>query len=156
MRRFHWTLQRLLTVSAQRERGLKARMLDLSRRIDIVRQDVVRRELILRVSLRELAAAPLAERMRTQEIVMSAAGAHQRGITRQREVLAEWERQRRAAGTAFIKARKKRQTLERMRDEALRQHIRAELAIEQKLFDETAQISFGRKALRAGESVPGG
>jgi len=158
MRRFHWPLQRLLEVTAQRQRGLKAKMLELSRRMAIVRQDIVRRQMAVRLSLRELAAMPLAERMRAQEIVMTSAACHQRGIARRRRALADLEARRRAAGAEFVKARTKRQTLERMHDDALREHIRAELALEQKQFDEIAQVPFGRKASRRGaaENVAGG
>ncbi|HET6427274.1 MAG TPA: hypothetical protein VFJ30_02605 [Phycisphaerae bacterium] len=150
MRRFHWPLERLLTVTAQRERALKARMLDLSRRMANVRQVIVHRQTLVRLSLRQLGAAPLAERMRAQEIVMSAAARQQRDIARGERALADLHGQRRAAGIEFVRARTKRQTLERMRGEALQQHVRAELALEQKRFDETAQISFGRKALQDG------
>ncbi|MHC4716382.1 MAG: flagellar FliJ family protein [Planctomycetota bacterium] len=158
MKRFHWPLQRLLTVTAQRERALKAEMLDLSRRMAIARQAIVHRQMVIRVSLGRLGAAPLAERMRDQEMIMSCSALHQRQIVRQQETLKTLEAGRRSASAEFVKARTKRQTLERMRAEARRQHIRQEMAIEQKQFDETAQMSFRRKAprRRAHRDVAGG
>lgn len=158
MKRFHWPLQRLLTVTAQRERALKAEMLDLSRRMAIARQDIVHRQMVIRVSLERLGAAPLDERMRDQEMIMACSALHQRRIVRQQETLKTLEARRRGTSAEFVQARAKRQTLERMQGEARREHVRQELAIEQKQFDETAQMSFGRRPRRRGAhgNVAGG
>ena len=146
MRRFHWPLQRLLTVTAQRERGLKEQMLDLSRQIAVVRQEIIQRRTVIRMSLSELAEASLDERMRVQEMVLACSAADQQRIDQRQEALGTLDDRRRAASAEFVKMRNKRQTLDRMRADAKAEHTRQELAAEQKQFDETAQIAFGRRA----------
>jgi flagellar biosynthesis chaperone FliJ len=144
VKRFAWRLQRVLDITDQRERALRAELFVLARRIREVREEIAWRQTMIRTLLAELAARPLAERLPEQAVILECSAAEQRIIrrleTRQRELDVE----RKAKTDQFLQVRGRRKTLERLREEARQEYLREEQKREQLQFDETAHIAFAR------------
>ena len=155
MKRFKWPLQRLLDVTVQREQGLRAELLALSRQMARARQEIFRRQAVLRSLLGELARQELPQRIPKQQLFLKCSAAGERDIRRLREELKRLESQRREKTEQFLKTRASRETLERRRAEARQRHIRQQLKIEQTQFDEGAHVSYARQA-QAAAGGPGG
>ena len=68
MKRFRWSLQRLLDVTVQRERALRAELVALSGRISRLREEILRRRAVLRTLLEELGRQDIERRIRNQEV----------------------------------------------------------------------------------------
>jgi flagellar biosynthesis chaperone FliJ len=149
MKRFRWPLQRVLDVAVQRERTQRAELLALTRRMARRRQEALSRQAAVRSVLLDLADVPLDQRLRTHETLMRCCQAQQRLIDDLEGQLAELGRQRSEKTRQLLHGRKYRQTLERLREEARQQHLREQLKLEQKLFDESAHLSKARKILQA-------
>jgi len=149
MKRFHWPLQRLLDVTIQRERALRAEVFDLSRRIARAHGALFDRRAAVRGALAEIAALPSPRRLPVQETFMGGAEAEIRRIRRMEQELRELQQRRAEKLSALERARSKRQTLERLREEARRRHEQEVLKLEQKQLDESSQSAFVRRSGRA-------
>ena len=149
MKRFHWPLQRLLDVTGQREQVQRAELLAVSRRIARLRQHVLVGRASIRGLIAQLAEAGLPERMRRHDEAMRSAEAHERRIARRVASLAALADERAARTRELLKTRKKRETLERLREEARQQHVREQLKMEQREFDETAHVGRARTMIAA-------
>jgi len=147
MRRFHWPLQRLLDVTVQRERSHRAEVLALSRQTAAVRQQVLLAHAELRAALAELAGQQLAQRLAIHGLYARSLQARQRRIERL-EAQLQGLLQRRAEKTVrLLRCRSRRQTLERLREEARRKHLHEQEKLQQKQFDETAHLAKAREAM---------
>ena len=146
MKRFRWSLQRLLDVRRQREQALRSELLRLSQEMARTRQEIVHHRRIIRSSLKELAQRPLDERIPRQETVMACSAGGQKEIDRLVGRLRALESQRKETIARLIKTKGSRESLERMREEARQLHMREQLKLEQKELDEGAQVSFVRRA----------
>ena len=149
MRRFHWPLQRLLDVTHQRERSQQAELLGVSRRIARLRQEVSVRRAGVRRLIAEISAMDFAERVRRHEEIMQCSDVHERAIRLLEGRLAGLAAERRAKAEAMVRVRKKREMLERLREEARQEHLREQLRAEQREFDESAHVGKARKLIRA-------
>lgn len=146
MKRFKWPLQRLLDVTVQREQALRAELLALSREIAGARQEIFRRQAVLRSLLAELAQQQLPQRIPKQQVFLNCSESADRDIRRLREALKGLESRRREKSDSFLQTRARRETLERRRAEARGLHIRQQLKLEQIQFDEGAHISHAQEA----------
>ncbi len=145
MRRFRWPLQRLLDVTVQRERALQGELLSISREMARLRRRILAHQAMLRGQLEELSRERLGERIPRQQVFLSCAGQFQRRLGRLREELKGLERRRQARTAEFLRARASREVLERRRAEARQVHLREQLKLEQKDFDEAAHVGFARR-----------
>lgn len=147
MKRFSWPLQRYLDVTIQREQGARAVLFALSREIAALRGQIIRRQSMLRTLLEDLSAQEFSERLARQELVMRCSAALEREMTRLRQKLTGLEKQRQEQTAAFMRLRNSRQTLEKVRVEALQRHARQQDVLEQKQLDENAHVSFARRMI---------
>jgi len=145
VKRFQWRLQRVLDITEQREQVVRAELFALAGAITRVRQEIIRRQVLLRTVLAELAKKSLAERLAQQILFLQQSVAVAREIDRLKAELAGLEAERSEKTAVFMKLRGQRQTLERLRTEARERHRREEDKREQAQFDETAHIAFARK-----------
>ena len=146
MKRFTWALQRLFNVTAQRERAMRLEMFALSQQTATMRRDVLARKAHLRTQLDELGSLEIAPRMQRQETVLKFAGVQRRSIEALEKKLAELQQLRDRKMKELMKVRSSRKTLERLRAEAMQRHLLAQMRLEQKQFDESAHLRFGRHA----------
>jgi flagellar biosynthesis chaperone FliJ len=144
MKRFRWRLQRVLDITEQRERALRAELLALAQAIARVRQEILGRQALVRTILAELAQRSLPERLPEQALVLQCAAAEERILRRLRTRQKDLETQRAAKTEAYLRIRARRETLRRLREEARQKHLREQLLLEQKQFDETAHLAYAR------------
>jgi flagellar export protein FliJ len=145
VKRFQWRLQRVLDITERREQVVRGELFALAGAITRVRQEIIRRQVLLRTVLAELAKKSLAERLAQQILFLQQSVAVTREIDRLKAELAGLEAERSEKTAVFMKLRGQRQTLERLRTEARERHRREEDKREQAQFDETAHIAFARK-----------
>jgi len=145
MKRFQWRLQRVLDITEQREQVVRAELFALAGAITRVRQEIIRRQVLLRTVLEELAKKGLAERLAQQILFLQQSVSAAREIDRLKGDLAGLEAQRTEKTALFMRLRGQRETLERLRAEARERHRREEDKREQAQFDETTHIAFARK-----------
>jgi flagellar biosynthesis chaperone FliJ len=151
MKRFQWPLQRVLDVTLQRERALRMDLFRLSQKIAGVHRKIFRRQAVLRETLGELAARNVGQRLPEQQVVMQCSPAERARLDRMRADLQDLQKLRSDTIDTFIKTRSSRRTLERLLEEASRQHTADMLREEQKQLDESSQVAFVRERLsRAG------
>ncbi len=147
MKRFQWSLQRLLEVRSHREQSLRAELMTLWQQITGLRQMILTRQAVLRSLLAELATKDLQKRFSEQRLFMDYVENDKRQMRRMKHELTKLESRRRQTNARFLQARSSRRTLERLRAEAEGRHLRAELKLEQKQLDESAHISFAARLL---------
>lgn len=144
MKRFRWSLQRLLDVTIQRERAAEARVADLAGKLAAAREEASRRRRRLEADVAELREMTPAERFSAQTLCLRYLKHAQNEIERIEQTAADVDRRRREALAEYVQQRRSRQTLERLREEALDAHRQAERAEEQKQLDDLAGIRFSR------------
>ena len=152
MRRFHWPLQRLLHVTAQRETAQRAELLDVSRRIARRRQEVLIHRSSVRSMIVEISGVGFEERLRRHPDFIRCSQTHERAIDSLRAELDELTKLRAERTRALLETRRRREALERLRAEAEARHLRQQRAIEQKEFDETAHVGKARELIEAHRS----
>ncbi len=145
MKRFAWKLQRVLDITAQREKALKGELFALARAIVQVREAVAARRAVLRTLLAELAERRLEERLAEQVIVLDTLEAAQGELRRLGDHLDELETERAATQERFLRTRSTRRALERRREQARAEHEREAGKREQQGFDEIAHVAFTRE-----------
>jgi len=148
MKRFVWTLQRLLDVTAQRELSLRAELFALARSISGVHREIVFRRSALAGLLADLAGAELGERLARQILFFRQAVVEERRIAALGERLESLRGERTAKTEQFRRTRSRRETLGKLRERARRRHARALAREEQKQLDDSAAVAFAR-AMRA-------
>ena len=137
-------MQRLMDVTEQREKVLRMQVLAAWRKSSLIRRRIMMHRQSISRTLSELASLDLATRLLRQQVFMNAAPAHQQVIEALEKQLEEAQAQRQELTEKLMQVRSRIKTLERLREEARSEHLRQELAVEQKQFDENAHITFVR------------
>jgi flagellar biosynthesis chaperone FliJ len=149
MKRFAWSLQRLLDVTAQREKLARAEVLAISRQVAAARQEIARRRATGRMLLAERAQLQLAQRLASEDAFAAAMTVGERLLAGLAQRLEELQKARHEASARLMKVRQSRQTLQRLRAEALRKYMAEQARQEQKQLDEAAQTAFNRRRAAA-------
>ena len=144
MKRFAWKPQRVLDITAQRERVLKGDLFALAQAIAGVRETILRRQAALRTLLGDLAQKEPAARLPEQAVFMAFAEVENRRLRSLRARLEHLEDERRDKQEQFLRTRSMRKGLERLRAEALARHVREAGRREQAEFDEAAHVAYAR------------
>jgi len=156
MRRFCWPLQRVLDVSTQRELALRSELIALMQQITRHRQEIIRRRAVVRLMLSDIRDQATQRRIVLQEVFMSTVEWDQRRTRTLQDEIDRLTAERSDKTAQLVKLRKATGTLERLRSEALAEHLRLESRQEQKQFDETAQIAFARRMARSRQGQEAG
>ena len=147
MKRFKWRLQKVLDVTMHTEEVLRSDLLAVSRRMAGLSQEISARRAMIAALLEELAQLCLQDRVARHELVMAGSQRKQAEIRQFADQLARCRRERMKKTEQLLKTRASRETLERLREEARVRYARAQALIEQKQFDESAQVAHARKGL---------
>lgn len=153
MKRFRWPLQRLLEVTERREQAHRAELMRLSAEMAACRQAQAMSRRLIQSGLDSLAELDVSRRAVAQELVMRQSAVVQRRLDTLATKMRELNDQRQRKIDELIQIRKKRQTYEKLREQARRQHLASQLKVEQKQLDESAQVAFAAKAGRRTLSV---
>ena len=147
MKRFAWPLQRLLDVTARREEAARLELARLNREYAEAEDRLAEQSRLLRQALAELARLCIEDRVARAPVLVECMQRRQKAVdaaVRRRHDL----RQAKAdQADEVIKLRSSREALERMKEQAYQQYQREQMALEQKQFDETAQIAFAREQI---------
>lgn len=154
MKRFKWPLQRLLDVTVQRERAIRAKLFSLSRRIAAVHREIFCYQASLRGVLAELAETKLEKRLPEQQVFMQCSEAQEARLDQLRENLNSLKQQRAEEIAAFTKTKSSREALERLKEESLQRYMTEMIRQQQKQLDENAQTAFARKLIRQRSGSP--
>jgi len=156
MKRFKWKLQRLLDVRSRQEELKKAELLALVQNITQVRQNLLMRQAKLRQMFAELAQQQAPERLRQQQLVLTAVAFADEQIKELKKRLEELKSQRTAVMAEVLELRRFRKSLEKLRDLAKEEYVLETKKNEQQFLNETANIAFARAMLEhsdRGEAV---
>ncbi|MBI5723550.1 MAG: hypothetical protein HZA50_06300 [Planctomycetes bacterium] len=145
MKRFAWSLQRLLDITGQREKVLKAELADLSARIVQVRKEIERTRAELKELINDLSKMAFDKRMSHHETFMSAAGLKEDRIAALGKKSQDLKALRETKKEQLIKLMNSRRTLERLRHAALQRHVKEQRTIEQKQLDEVGGVAHVRR-----------
>lgn len=145
MKRFRWSLQRLLDVTVRRESSQRAVVAELAGKLDRARRERRRREVMLGSALAELNGLDADQRVAAQSLCMRFIRHAREEIDRMKELAEALDAQRQQAANEYRRLHRSRKTLERLREQALGEHRQAELAEEQKFLDECASLRFARQ-----------
>ncbi len=129
-------------------------LFSLSHQIAAIHQTIFRRKAVLGDALSELGARPDLQRVPEQRQFMLLSPVEQMRHDRLHKSLADLQARRSQKAADFKKTKSSRETLERLRGEALQNHTKETLRFEQKQLDETSQIAFARGMIgqRAGKA----
>lgn len=145
MKRFRWRLQKLLDVTAQREQAARVELAALTQEILQRRREIEQRMQAIQAMLERIAHESIENRILRQECFMEYSSVAKKHIAMQENEIQEFEQKRNDKIEEVMRIRASRETLEKMREEAHREHMREQSVAEQKLLDENAQIAFARK-----------
>jgi flagellar export protein FliJ len=146
VKRFAWTLQRLLDVTRRREQAIVAQLADLAARTAGLRRQVAQRRMALRRQHEEIGRLDLATRMLRMETFGQMARHAEADIAALQEQARALHEQRQRLLEQFLQARARRQTLEKLREQALARWRKEAGRVEQKQSDELAGQAFARSA----------
>ncbi len=141
---FRWTLQKLLDVTVTRETAAKAAMFEVSRRIAALHGEIVRRKEMACSLLQGLGQMTIEDRLARQQMLMDALAAEREHIRTMMLQLAELREQRELCKAELVKIIAKKDTLERLREEAYEKYQRLIGLKEQQQADESFNVRFAR------------
>ncbi len=147
MKRFQWSLQRVLDVTIQREDTVRSELADLADQIERTEERICERKNLLRSLLEDMGRQDLPERIPNQHVFMEFSVACERQIRRLQEQKQKLETLRAERMQAFMELRAKRQTLEKLREEAWDRYRREFQRQEQKSLDDAVNTTYSRKII---------
>ena len=147
MRRFRWRLERVLEIKKKQEQKERAELFQLTERLAERRAELLMRQRMLKDVIRDLAESDPRERLGRQEFFLRHAATSDEQIRRLKDQVSELEAQQKQKIAEVLKIRRFKEGLEKLRTEAKRQFIQEQEKLAQKELDETANVSFLRKAL---------
>ncbi len=147
MKRFTWRLERVLEIKKKQEQKERAELFALTERLAERRAALLMRQRMLKDMIRDLAEADPRQRLGDQEFFLRHAGTSDEQIRRLKDQVSTLESQQKEKIAEVLKIRRFKEGLEKLRAEAKRQFIEAQEKLDQKELDETATVSFVRKAL---------
>jgi flagellar export protein FliJ len=147
MKRFHWSLQRLLDLTVQREQAIRAELSELMTRIARTVSDIRQWRSFLQELLDGLDGEAFAARIDRQQVFFDYSPTIEKRIEalgRRRDQL---ESQRQSKIEQFREVHSSRETLERLRAEAERRHRQDQERREQREVDDRNNMAYARKTL---------
>lgn len=150
MKKFTWSLQRLLDVKHKQEDAVRSELVALTEQAAGMRGRVMMLEMMLRTMLSELKEHEPAQRMIRQAEFMEHVHIKDAEIRRAKQELETIEQQRRQKIDELMKFRKFRKGLERLRTKAKTEYMVQMHRDEQNQLDENTSVVFAKKILTAG------
>ncbi|UCE49058.1 MAG: hypothetical protein JSW47_02735 [Phycisphaerales bacterium] len=147
MKRFKWRLERVLDIKTKQEQKERAELLELTERLAERRAELLMRQKMLKDVIRGLAQADPKQRLSEQEFFLRHAATSDEEIEKLMNQVSELESQQKKKIAEVLEIRRLKEGLEKLRAEAKRRFIEEQEKLEQKALDETAAVSFVRKAI---------
>lgn len=152
MKRFVWRLQRVLDIKIKEEQARRSELLELIKKLTQERGELLTQQRILEGIIAGIASKNPRKRLSEQEFFLRHSAASDRQMKKLRSKIAELESQQREKVAELLKARRFKETLEKLRDEAKMRYMKSAEKLEQKEMDESATIDFARRKMQ-GEKI---
>lgn len=146
MKKFHWPLQRLMNVTAGREKALRNEVFGAWQRCKAINSKIIARQESLQRVLNNLGMLEISQRLSSQHVFTCALPAHVDAIKKLQNALDDEKKKRQRLTEQLMEIRSRLKTLERKCEEARMAHQRQQMAVEQKQFDESAQVAYNRSS----------
>jgi len=147
MKRFKWRLERVLEIKKKQEQKERAELFELTEMLAERRAELLMRQKMLKDVIRDLAEADPRKRLGDQEFFLRYARTSDEQIKRLEDRVRELESRQQEKISELLKIRRLKEGLEKLRAEAKKRFIEEQEKLDQKELDETATVSFVRKAL---------
>lgn len=145
MKRFHWSLHRVLDVTEKREKAVRAELFALVGRIARLQDDIARRGETLRRLLADLGAMEFQEQLLKRDVFLRCLANEQRTLASMRTRLGAMLEQREEATRRLVEVSTRKETLQRLEDEARKRHDSLMNQRDQSELDEAFQVGFARR-----------
>jgi flagellar biosynthesis chaperone FliJ len=166
MKRFTWRLQKVLLIKTKEEQAKRVELFQLAEKLAQTRGKLLMQQRILKDILTDIAeekpqpGQPTRPARRTgqdriclrrvceQEFVLKHSVTNDEQIKILKKQVTELESQQKEKIQEVLKARRFKEGLEKLREQAKKQHIQEQEKLEQKELDEGATVSFTRRGLQ--------
>ena len=145
MKRFAWRLQRVLNIKTKEEQVKKAELLKLTERLMQRRGELLMQKRVLEDIIRNLSEKEPDKRLNKQELFLRSSKRNDEIIKKIKKKVSELDLQQREKTAEFLKLKRFKEGLEKLREEAKIRFITEQEKLEQKELDESATIGFTRK-----------
>lgn len=145
MKKFVWSMQRLLDVKGKQEQAVKTDLMTLSEQCAALRSRMMMEKILLRNLLDEIGTLAPDERMRRQPEFMQYVHVKDKAIELLAARLQETQQKREKKMQELLSIRKFRKGLERLRERAVEEYQRQLHWAEQKASDENTSMVLARQ-----------
>ena len=144
MKRFEWRLQKVLDIKVKEEQLKQMELFRLTETLAEKQSELLVRQQTLREFLRRLGQDTSPERLGAQEFVLKHVATNDRLIEALKKEICDLEVCRKEKTAEVLTAKRFREGLEKLRDEAKEQFVREQEKLEQKEMDDRASVAFAR------------
>ncbi|MEN6576899.1 MAG: flagellar FliJ family protein [Phycisphaerales bacterium] len=144
MKRFVWRLQRVLDVKTKEEQIKRTELFRLTEQLAAKRGELLMRQRILQDLLTEIRQDPSAKRWNEQEFVLRRAAVDDEQIRKLQEEITALEIRHKEKTAELLAARRFKEGLEKLREQAKEEYIQEQERLEQNELDESTTIAFAR------------
>jgi len=144
MKRFVWRLQKVLDIKAKEEQLKQMELFRLTETLAEKQSELLVRQQTLREFLRRLGQDTSPERLGAQEFVLRHVATNDRLIEALKKEICDLEVCRKEKTAEVLTAKRFREGLEKLRDEAKEQFFREQEKLEQKEMDDRTSVAFAR------------
>jgi len=148
MKRFVWRLQRVLDVKTKEEQIKRTELFRLTEQLAAKRGESLMRRRILQDLLAEIQQGPSAERLNSQEFALRRAAVDDEHIRRLQEEIEALQIRHQEKTAEVLAARRFKEGLEKLREQAREEYIREQERLEQNELDENTTMAFARNEER--------
>ncbi len=151
MKRFVWRLQRVLDIKTKEEQAKKVELLVLTEKLAETRGALLAQKRILEDIIDDLTAAAPGKRLGRQEFFLRHSVTIDEQIRNLKDKAKELEDRQKEKVSEVLTARRFKEGLDKLREEAKKQFFEKQEKLEQKELDEGATATFARKSLQSGK-----
>lgn len=148
MKRFVWRLQRVLDVKTKEEQIKRTELFRLTEQLAAKRGELLMRRRILQDLLAEIQQGPSAERLNSQEFALRRAAVDDEHIRKLQEEIEALQIRHQEKTAEVLAARRFKEGLEKLREQAREEYIREQERLEQNELDENTTMAFARNEER--------
>ena len=146
MKRFVWRLQKVLDIKAKEEHVKQMELFRLTEVLAERQSEFLMRQQVLREIMGEITRDKSSQRLERQAFFLEHAATNDRLIEKLRGEIKTLKVQRHEKTTEVLAAKRFREGLEKLREEAKMQFIQEQEKLEQKEMDDQTTVAFARNA----------
>jgi len=147
MKRFVWRLQRVLEIKKKEEENKRSELLEITEKLAQTRAELITKQRIIDDIVTEISRENPKKRLCKQEFFLKFSATSNEKIKKLKNSISKLELQQREKIAEFLKVRRSKEGLERLRAEAKMCFIKEQEKLEQKELDEGATTSFARQMI---------